>query len=145
MEHAGDLLMSRRGFTLIEIIMAAAIAAVVAGGTMIAFVTALNISRRTSTNSEAAHLAQQTTERFRNRVACDDAWFDPAACAPSTLPAGWQADPVVPPTVPPTTRQYQITRDGALMAPGITGDCDGTAGVGDCVVVQARVTWTPPP
>lgn len=128
-------LLRDRGFTLIELIAAAALVSVIAGGTMIAFVTALNISRRTSSSSEAAHLIQQTTERFRNRVACDDAWFDPATCNTSgALPTAWTADAVVPAPPIPTTRTYRV----------LPADCDGDGTAGDCLMVQTRVQWTPP-
>ena len=128
MDESKHLLKARSGFTLLEVVLAAVIGSVIAGGTMIAFVTALNISHRASGTSEAAHLAQQTIERFRNRIACDDGWFDPATCAASGLPAGWQPDGGLPPAI--TARDYQVT-----------AGCNGEP---DCVTVQVRVQWTPP-
>ena len=125
-----------RGVTLLEVTVSAALAALIAGGTMTAFVTALNISRRTSSTDEAAHLAQQTIERFRNLTACDAGqWFSAAGCA-SSLPVGWQSDPVPPPPPGsvPMTRDYQVTE----------ADCDGDGTSGDCLMVQTRVNWTPP-
>ena len=128
------MLSADRGFTLIEVVVSAALAAVIAGGTMIAFVTALNISRRASGTAEAAHLAQQTMERFRNLAACDAGhWFSAAGCAPS-LPVGWQPDPGSPAPAPVTAWEYQVTPT----------DCDGDGTNGDCLMVQAHVQWTPP-
>ncbi len=71
---------SARGMTLIEVVIASMITVVVAAGTMTAFVTAVRISRSVGGSETATFQAQQTIERFRNHIGCDDPWFDPASC-----------------------------------------------------------------
>ena len=127
---------SARGFTIIEVLAASVVAAVVAGGTMMAFVTAARI-QALQTNphlAEADGLAEQTAERLRNQVAAD-----------LNLPVGgWQNDPIIGGgstsiTTLGATRQYRIQ----------PGDCDGdgilagVAGEQDCYVVSVQVQWTP--
>lgn len=77
--------------------MASLIGGVLAGGTMIAFLRASRLAQGSSNTVEATSLAQQTVERFRNKVAClqtgeaaSDTWFD-ASCAPA-VPSGPQDD-----------------------------------------------------
>lgn len=68
---------ANRGFTLAEVLIAAVIAAVIAGGTMMAFIVANNMMR-TRTNpahAEAAAYGQQTAENFRNMISCGSTWF----------------------------------------------------------------------
>lgn len=134
--------MRRAGFTLIEIIASSAIAAVVASGTMMAFVTAARLARAQNSTrvAEATDFAQQTLERFRNRVATDD-----TAVFPDLAGAGWQIDPLPPLPLPgtnsesllwrtPTSRRYQVTSQ----------DCDGDGTAGDCYAVTVRVCWDDP-
>ncbi len=140
MDQSSVLLRSQRGMTLIELLAAAFIGALIAAGSMIAFVTALNISRQAGTGLEAAHAAQQSMERYRNRIACDDRWFDdtstptlecaPQAGAPPAMPGTWTADGAVPPGM--TSRDYRVT----------PADCDGVGGVGDCFQMQVKVGWS---
>jgi hypothetical protein len=136
-----------KGLSLLEVLIAALIGMVVAGGTMLAFTTAEKVSVGASGAVEAADFAQQTIERFRNRIACDDEeWFDPATCqaVASAAMTGWTFDPVDAtdglPDSPGTlsmigqggSRQYKVTEV----------DCDGDDIVGDCLQVEAKVTWT---
>jgi len=76
--------------------------------------------------------AQQTIERNRNRVACDD-WFNGANCT-ATAPAN--ADTMTTGRLPALagTRNYTVT----------PADCDGDGTVGDCLQMQVTVNWTPP-
>jgi len=69
-----------RGFSLVELMVASLGVALMAGGTMAAYVTAIRISRSSGGDSQAALLAQDQIERGRNHIACDDAWFNAAAC-----------------------------------------------------------------
>ena len=131
--------MRREGFTLIEVMAASAIAAVVASGTMAAFVAAARMSRvqNSPTFAEASDYAEQTLERFRNRVATDDTtvFRNPPV-------AGWQSDPLPPSATTsesllwktPTSRKYRITAE----------DCDGDGTAGDCYAVTVRVCWDDP-
>ena len=75
--------------------------------------------------------AQQSLEKFRNMVACDTSWFDPASCqglgagGPDALPLG---------ALYGGTRTYTVT----------PANCDGVGGSGDCFKVVTKVSWTPP-
>ena len=126
------------GFTLIEVMVASAISAVVAGGTMMAFVTAARMVRAQNSPgmAEASGFAQQTLERLRNRVAADDTFFT-AQAGPT-----WWDDPLPVPGAGtnsesilwevPTSRKYRVTAE----------DCDGVvAGPPDCYAVAVKVCW----
>ena len=139
--------MNQRGLTLVEIIIAAVLGVLVAAGTMMAFLTARRISTTSPVETDATFLAQQTIERFRNRIACDDPWYDPAtsACDPSMLPAGSQLDPDGINGIPASSllaqysgsqRTYEVKDDG----------CSGLypPNSGHCVTVTATVHWNPP-
>ena len=133
------------GITLVEVLIAALVGVMIAGGTMLAFVTAKKTSVGAAGVVEAADFAQQTIERFRNKIACDDPdWFSAATCV-TTLPAvppGWTTDalPVNPGPLsmigqvgPGQGRQYQVT----------PFDCDGDGTSGDCFQVDTKVAWSP--
>ncbi len=126
---------SRAGMTLVEVIAASVLTSLVAGGTLMALTTAVHLAKRSSEGVQVSHLAQQTLEKFRNHVACDDAWFD-AACAPTTLPPANTPDllPDGPVKDHGGTRLYTV-------APA---DCDGVGGVGDCLRMDVTVHWNPP-
>jgi len=114
------------GFTLIEALVAMVILSLVAGGTLLVFLTAVRISKQTGMNQATIFLAQQTTERFRNKIACrqlgeaaSDTWYDGSAACSAAAPAGQQTDPV-------TGATYEVT----------PLDCDGVGGVGDCLEMK---------
>jgi hypothetical protein len=122
----------------LELLVASVVSVVVAGGTFMAFVAAARMRGEESNpaTAEAAAYAQQTVERFRNRVACQGSpWFDPA-CNP-TLPAGWQSDPFVGGggtesiLTGPARRCYQVQ----------PFDCDGDGTDGDCLQMDVTVCW----
>ena len=131
------------GMTFIEVLVSAVIAALVVGGTMTAFVTAVNISlgfrgRGPINQAKAAAFNQQTLERFRNKIACRqasessaDTWYD-ASCA-AAPPPGDQQDPLPPGALPAGSRQYTVT----------PLDCDGVMGSEACLQMRAKVQWTP--
>lgn len=126
------------GMTFMEVLVSAVIAALIVGATMSAFVTALNISlgwKGPILQAKAAAFNQQTLERFRNRMACDDVVFD-ANCDPdpTKLPTNWTSDPLPPGSLPGGTRQLKVN----------PLDCDGVEGAGDCLQVMVKVQWTPP-
>ena len=123
-----------RGTSLIEVLVGSVIGAVLVAGLMAAFLTALRVSEHGGGNTEAASLAQQTLERFRNEIACGPgSWFD-VACNPSALPAN-APDPLGGGALYGSgTRSYTVT----------PADCDGVGGVGDCFKVVAKVSWTQP-
>jgi len=129
---------SQRGVTLIEILVASLIGALLAGGTMMAFVMARKLGQGSARTAEATPFAQQTIERFRNMIACDGAWFNSSNCSSGpSLPTNWTSDPL--PTGSPLlalggTRQYKVTPK----------DCDGDGTSGDCFEVQTQLQWTPP-
>ena len=130
------------GMTFIEVLVAALIGALMVGGTLAAFVTALNISlgwKGTVIQAKAAGFTQQTLERFRNKIACrqasesgTDTWYD-TSCA-AAPPLGVQQDPLPPGALPAGSRQYTVT----------PLDCDGVVGSGTCLQVRVKVQWTPP-
>ena len=133
---------SRRGqagFTLVEVLVASVIASVVAGGTMASYVAASRMMRAQSNpaSAEAAGYAQDTVERFRNSVACDNAaWFTPATCT-MALPAGWQVD-----ALPGAGGTDSILNTGARRCVRFTPqDCDGVGGADDCIQVDVQVCW----
>ena len=128
-----SVLLVERGTSLIEVLVGSLIGAVLVTGLMAAFLTALRITSVGQGNTEAAALAQQTLERFRNRIACDTGWFN-APCAPGALPSN-VSDPLSPGALYNTgTRKYTVT----------SADCDGVGGPGDCFKVVAKVSWTQP-
>jgi Tfp pilus assembly protein PilV len=127
---------ARAGFTLIEILAAAIIGILIAAGTLMAFVTAAQLSSQVAPYKvEASHLAQQTLERFRNRIACDDDWFDAVTCngspqsGPHTIPASSSIT-----NLPLAVRTYNF-------APGADVDGDGTF---DYYTMQVTVCWNDP-
>ena len=135
------------GFTLIEILAASILAAMVAGGTMSAFVTASRIlqAKNAVGSAEASGYAQQTIEQLRNFIACDSPWFtNDAACTPSAaLPTAWQADPL--PAAEAGTRSILATTAKRCYRV-LPQNCDQPNGIeasgsGNCFAVQVRVCW----
>lgn len=125
-----------RGFTLIEVLVASVLATVVAGGTMMAYITAARIARGPSSQSyaEAFGYAQQTAERFRNLVADDAAYT--AWLAASAGPA-WHTD-----VLPASGGTESVIALGARRCYRVTPlDCDGVGGAGDCHNVEVKVCW----
>lgn len=131
-----------RGMTLIEIVIAALVGVVIAGGTMLAFTTAQKTSGAAVGSVEAADFAQQTLERFRNKIACDDPdWFNQADCAANDggLPTVWTTD-----SLPASTGAFSMIGQGGMRQYRLTKvDCDGDGAPGDCFQVESKITWTP--
>ena len=146
---ADDFMTKRAGLTLIELLVASMVVALLAGAMLIAFLTAAKISSQSNQNTEAAYLAQQTVERFRNQVACDNTadvsgaqgdptkrhWFDAGTCK-SAANFSNTADPD-----PDPNHTYTVEAQ----------DCDNedhddnlATGVADCFKVTATVYWDPP-
>ena len=147
------MMRARPGMTLVEIIVAAVLTALVAGGTMIAFVTAAKMSKHGgSAQAEAAFYAQQTVERFRNKVACrqpgedapganpanlpGDTWFD-GNCQQGA-PVGWQDD-ALPNNAAPSITGLGAQREYEVVPVDIDGDAQP-----DVYQVTSKVTWTAP-
>ena len=132
-----------RGFTLVEVLVASVIASVVAGGTLASYVAAARMMRAQSNpaSGEAAGYAQDTIERYRNSVACDNAaWFNPANCAPA-LPAGWQAD-----LLPGGGGTDSILNTGARRCFRLTPqNCDTNPADNDCIQIDVQVCWNGAP
>ena len=128
----------QQGVTLVEILVASVIGALLAGGTMMAFVMSRKVTTNAAGTVEAAELAQQTLERFRNQIACDLPWFNGANCASgAALPTSWTTDTIPASSSLPVqggTRQYKVS----------PADCDGDGTPGDCFRVDSKVTWSPP-
>ena len=130
-----DRIAGPRGITLIEVLLAALVLSVVAGGLLMSFLFVSRLSQGSAPVDRAGLLAQQTLERFRNRIACDDAWFDLAdpKCPASSLPPANTADPL-PLGTGMTGRTYTMTAN----------DCDGDGTAGDCFLVAAKITGVIP-
>ncbi len=126
----------RRGFTLIEVLCASLIASIVAGGTMMAFVTAARIKGRQSstTSVEATQFAQETLEKYRNYVAVDSTFLSDKADTntwyPDLLPSSGSDSESILKTG--AKRCFRVDRK----------DCnaDGTVDP-DCYQIQVKVCW----
>ena len=129
-----------KGFTLIEVMIASLIATVVAAGTLMANVTAARIVRAESHTmyAEASAYAQQTTEQFRNMVACGEGqpgeWFDIATCNPIGVPLGWTND-ALPAGGSESLTQYPNAKRCYRVTP------TNCSGVNDCLQVEVSVCW----
>ena len=144
---------NRDGFTMVELMAGSLIATMVAGGTMMAYVTAARISRQQGNPAivEATMLAQQTLERFRSEMACDADSFDPVTCnAKAVLPTGdWTTDDFPnansnDPAIAARGNESILTRPGTTPKRCFRvtkEDCDGDGLTGDCFAVQAKVCW----
>jgi Tfp pilus assembly protein PilV len=115
---------------MLEVLIASVTLAMVAGGSMSAFITAVRISRDGGVSSENAFLAQQTMERYRNKIACrqtaesgTDTWYGPGAGCAAAPPVGAQTDAI-------SGADFTVTPI----------DCDGVAGPGDCLEMQVTKT-----
>lgn len=123
--------------SLVEVLAGAVIGAVVAGGTMTAFVTALRIAEPPRVNVEAIQMLQQTMERQRNRIACDDGWFNTATCRADFAPSrAFTPDPTSPLLRGPNNRFSGPMPVAEMKAKQL--DCSGD-GVPDCMQVTVRV------
>lgn len=84
------------GFTLLEVIAASMLAALIAGGTLMAFLSSSRMSSSSIHVEQASYLGQQTLDHYRNRIACDDAWFSSADCTAAGIPSPGEEDPLSP-------------------------------------------------
>jgi prepilin-type N-terminal cleavage/methylation domain-containing protein len=140
-------MVTRKGMTLVEILVAAVLVSLIAGGVLIAYLTAIRISKGSSVETDAAFLGQQTIERFRNHVACDDSWYTGPGPGPECtadtsdpdLPTAWRNDPD---GIPAGSQLAQLS--GSRTYQVTPADCDGVGGAGDCLQVEVKVRWTPP-
>jgi len=130
------------GVTLVEVLIAALVGVMIAGGTMLAFMTAKKISVGAAGVVEAANFAQQTVERFRNKIACDDPdWFTAATCSTilPAVPPGWTTD-----ALPGNPGLLSLIGQGGSRRYQVTPvDCDGDGTPGDCFRVDVKVAWSP--
>ena len=134
---------AQRGISLMEVLVAAVIGTLMAGGTLLAFLLATKHTRSSLETVDAAALAAQTLEKFRNKIACDegtaagtDPWFD-AACQGQAIGPTGDAVPADHPILgvdPSATRTYTVT----------PADCDGVGGADDCFKVEVKVHWNKP-
>ena len=129
-----------RGLTLMELIAASVLGALVAGGVLTAFLLAAKNTRGSVRTVDAVAMAEETLERFRNKIACDDFWF---AFIPDCGGIGLllnQPDPVLLnhpiKTVDPgnADRRYDVE----------PWDCDGDGVLRDCYRVKVTVNWNEP-
>lgn len=128
-----------RGFTLLELVAALVVMVLAIGGTLTAFLTADRVSQHHNQTAyaEASGYAQQTAERFRNRIAADSPWRT------GGLPSGWQDDAFAGQAPEPPSPS--IRRQGATRRYRVTPqDCDRVGGVGDCYAIEVKVCWDDP-
>ena len=134
-----------RGMTMVELLVATAIVALVLLGTMSALVTAARIGSRQNgpLYASAASTAQYTLEAARNQVGVDpttrqsNKWFfDRRQTAPQPW-SNWTDDDdlrVDPSTGGGITRKYLVQQL----------NCDGVAGLDNCYAVTVRTCWNDP-
>jgi prepilin-type N-terminal cleavage/methylation domain-containing protein len=126
------------GFSLVEVLVASVLAAVVAAGTMASFVTSARITRwhNATTMSEAGGHSLELLEQFRNVVGADatgDFFKDNAG-------AGWLPIPIG--TIKGTTSALSVTHQAATREYKVTAiDCDGVGGTGDCYALSVKTDW----
>jgi Tfp pilus assembly protein PilV len=136
------------GVTLVEILIALLALAMIGIGTMAAFVAAARMMHF-QTNpqlAEAAGYAQETTERFRNMIACSlpgdpNPWFTsgPTCVATAAMPTALTTDPLPAAAISGTE---SILKDPARRCYRLTpADCDGDGTNGDCYQMEAHVCW----
>ena len=128
---------TNRGFSLVEVMVGSVAMVLLAGGTMMAFVSARRIAQEGSNMTKAASYLQQSLERNRNMIACDTAWFD-ASCNPNPNPGG------LPDSTPDPFASPSDMYGGSRKVTVTPMDCDGVGGTGDCFEVAVTVHWNPP-
>ena len=143
----------RGGFTLLEVMIASLVGAIVAGGTMMAYIVAARLMRAQDNPqvAEATWFAQETMERFRNMIACGQGsvgeWFDQASCAPvasppaplgSGMPTAWTSDPLPAGAGTRSIVASGVARRCYRMTPA---DCDGDGTAGDCFQMDVQICW----
>ena len=126
-------LSSLKGFTMVEMLASSLIAAVVTGGTFMAFVTAARIHRIANTPSlvEATILAQETLERHRNEVFVGSTLFSRNTWQSENPTSNGGSESILTMNGVQAKRCYRV----------IPEDCDGIGGTGDCYAVQVKVCW----
>ena len=134
---------ARKGFTVMEVLVASIIGSVVAGGTLMAFVAAAKMTDRQSNpaTEEAMDYAQQVLEQLRNAV---DVNPRPNATFAALAGLGW-IDALFP--VPPGqagTETIQNMSGSPPVSPKRKfcvkpQTCGGA--VGDCYSVLVKVCW----
>jgi type II secretory pathway component PulJ len=114
------------GLTLLELMVALVATAVIGGGTLMAFMSAAQMTQRQLTPAviEANHLAMQTIEKYRNQVAADNTWLATRATMP------WQSDPL------PGGAGTESMQGGARRCIRVRNACAGA-----CYQVEVRVCW----
>ena len=120
--------------TLVEVVVAAVIGALVAGGTLMAFVTAQQLTQIAATQVESTYDAQQTIDRYRTRIACrqvsemSDAWLNEECNAMTPFTKTDTLPPESSGSV--TGREYKVEP--------VDLDSDGKV---DYFKVVTKVTW----
>jgi hypothetical protein len=121
---------------LLEVLAASVIGSLLAGGTLMAFVAAANIAKTASSGVEAGYLAEETLEKFRNQIACDDVWFDPTTpeCTVDAAALPTDQDDPLPSGSPLLSRGGERTYTVSPI------DLDGD-GETDYFEVRVTITW----
>lgn len=116
----------RSGMTLVEIVAASIVIAVVLAGTMAAFVTAARIVGKENlfALAEANGLLRQTADEMRNGV------YEGASTVEALAGSGWQMAELIHTPDLPNGKRCRMVADG----------CGG-----DCYEVKATVCWNNDP
>ncbi len=128
----------RRGVSLFDVLVAAVIASFMAGGTLLAFVTAMRIRQPDTLSLDQMKLLRHEVERLRNRIACDEwSWFDHPVCrGRPNIPNERRASDTAP--LPPGLRESPslvgVIREVIVRPEDCTGD-----GIVDCMKVTAHL------
>lgn len=140
MRHSGvlaDSLMAtqpRRGMSLMELLAAAVIGSLMAGGTLLAFVTAMRIRHPNRVNADQMQLLYYEVERLRNRIACDQwSWFNPVCRGRRDIPTEQDNSPL-PLKLRDSPDVAGVVREVIAQPQDCTGD-----GIDDCMKVTARL------
>ncbi len=148
---------NRQGSTMVEVLVASIIGAVMAGGTVAAVVTAARMTRQSDSmaSQEANGYAQHLLEELRNRVAADDTFF---RCAPaaawingnsSTTPVdtmqsgctGNMPQFLLPPNTSENSIQTRYPGTVRRCYRILPAQCDGVGPSTDCFRVNVQMCW----
>jgi len=127
----------QKGITLVEILVSSIIGALIAGGTMTAFLLAARNTRASMGHADMAALFQESFEKIRNSVSCENSPYFDGNCNPVTVPGLNDNDPI------PAEHPLKRWDPTATRTVGVEAhDCDGLPG-NDCLKVIVKIHWTP--
>ncbi len=127
----------QKGVTLVEILISSVIGALIAGGTMTAFMLAARNTRASMGHADMAALFQESFEKIRNSVSCENSLYFDGSCNPVTVPGANDNDPI------PASHPFKQWDPAATRTVDVEAyDCDGLPG-NDCLKVIVKIHWDP--